>query len=192
MSRQLARMLEEIEPIFIEETQLPGHIEGIKQLANSVSTPIALGERIFSRWDYKPYFEASCVDIIQPDVAHAGGISECMRLANMAEAYDVGFAPHCPLGPVAFLACLHMDAAVGNFAIQEMFDRPDEKHHMLTYVKNPELFKVVDGYVKVPDVVGLGVEINEDVVRSVDKEVRNNQWYVFPQYSSEDGALAEW
>lgn len=84
------------------------------------SIPIALGERLYNRWDIKPFLENGLVDILQPDIAHAGGISETRRIANMAEAYDVAIAPHCPLGPIAFAACLQLALATPNFAILEM------------------------------------------------------------------------
>jgi len=84
------------------------------------SIPIALGERLFTRQDVRPYFELGCIDIIQPDIAHAGGISETKKIANMAETYDIGVAPHCPLGPIAFAACLQIGFSTPNFVICEM------------------------------------------------------------------------
>ena len=94
--------------------------EGLAQIAALGSTPIALGERLYSRWDFKPFFESGAVDIIQPDLSHAGGIPECRKIAAMAEAYDVAVAPHCPLGPIALAACLQVAACTPNVAIQEM------------------------------------------------------------------------
>ncbi len=91
---------------------------GLKEIAALVSTPIALGERLYSRWDFKPFFAAGAVDIIQPDLSHAGGLSECRRIAAMAEAYDVAVAPHCPLGPLALAACLQLAATAPNVAIR--------------------------------------------------------------------------
>ena len=91
-----------------------------KQIAELVSTPIALGERLYSRWDFKPFFDMGAVDIIQPDLSHAGGILECRKIAAMAEAYDVAVAPHCPLGPLALASCLQLAACTPNVAIQEM------------------------------------------------------------------------
>jgi galactonate dehydratase len=105
MARRLAERLQEIEPLFIEEPLLSENIEGLDQLSRMTNIPIALGERLYTRWDFKPFFERGIVDIIQPDLSHAGGISEVKRIAAMAEAYDIGLAPHCPLGPIAFAAC---------------------------------------------------------------------------------------
>ena len=94
--------------------------KGCAQIAKLVSTPIALGERLYSRWDFKPFFESGAVDIIQPDLSHAGGILECRKIAAMAEAYDIAVAPHCPLGPLALASCLQLAACAPNVAIQEM------------------------------------------------------------------------
>lgn len=94
MAKQLAKALEPHRPLFIEEPLLSEHIGGIKALAQVTSTPIALGERLHSRWDVRPFLEAGCVDILQPDVCHVGGISEMKRIAAMAEAYDVALAPY--------------------------------------------------------------------------------------------------
>ncbi len=98
LAKQLAKALEPLGLLFIEEPLLSENPEGLRQIAELVSTPIALGERLFSRWDFKPFFEAGAVDIIQPDLSHAGGILEVRKIAAMAEAYDVAVAPHCPLG----------------------------------------------------------------------------------------------
>lgn len=106
--------------MFIEEPLLVEHPEGLKQLSNLTTIPIALGERLYHRWDAKRFLEEGMIDILQPDIAHAGGVSETKRLANMAEAYDVAIAPHCPLGPIAFAASLHVGLSTPNFVILEM------------------------------------------------------------------------
>lgn len=120
MAKQLAKALEPHKPLFIEEPLLVEHPEGLKQLSNLTTIPIALGERLYHRWDAKRFLEESMIDILQPDIAHAGGVSETKRLANMAEAYDVAIAPHCPLGPIAFAASLHIGLSTPNFVILEM------------------------------------------------------------------------
>jgi galactonate dehydratase len=123
MAKQLAKALEPHKPLFIEETLLVEHPEGLKQLSNLTTMPIALGERLNHRWDAKRFLEEGIrmIDILQPDIAHAGGVSETKRLANMAEAYDVAVAPHCPLEPIAFAASLHIGLSTPNFVILEMF-----------------------------------------------------------------------
>src|SRR5438046_2599618 len=120
LAKQLAKALEPLGLLFIEEPLLSENPEGLREIANLVSTPIALGERLFSRWDFKPFFENGAVDIIQPDLSHAGGILEVRKIAAMAEAYDVAVAPHCPLGPLALASCLQLAGCTPNVAIQEM------------------------------------------------------------------------
>lgn len=192
MAKQLIRLLEPARPLFIEEPLLSENVEGILQIANLTTLPIALGERLYSRWDFKPFFEAGAVDIIQPDLSHAGGISEVRRIAAMAEAYDAAVAPHCPLGPLALAACLQIGVSTPNFVIQEMslgIHYNTGGHDLLTYLKNPQIFDVADGMVQAPQGVGLGVEINEELVREASCDAppwRNPVW------RGEDGALREW
>ena len=192
MARQLARALEPLKPLFIEEPLLSENIEGLAQLAAQTSIPIALGERLYSRWDFKPFLERGIVDIVQPDLAHAGGISEVRRIAAMAEAYDVALAPHCPLGPIALAACLQVAAATPNFAIEEMslgihYNR--EGADLLTYLAEPGVFDVADGHVAVPTSPGLGITLDEERIRAAAREP--HRWRN-PAWRHEDGGLAEW
>ncbi|KAF4995461.1 hypothetical protein FDECE_12784, partial [Fusarium decemcellulare] len=172
MARQLATLLAPHRPMFIEEPLLSEHPEGIKAFAQAISTPIALGERLHSRWDVKPFLEAACVDILQPDISHVGGISELRRIAAMAETYDVAIAPHCPLGPIALAANIQVDATTPNFAIQEMslgIHYNTGGHDLLSYIKNPEIWDVKDGYIKLMTGPGLGIEVDEEKVRELSK-----------------------
>lgn len=98
MAKILAHELEPLRPMFIEEPVLPQNNEALREIAGHTAIPIATGERMFSRWDFKSLLSDGYVDIIQPDLSHAGGISECRKIAAMAEAYDVAVAPHCPAG----------------------------------------------------------------------------------------------
>ena len=109
MARVLAKELEPYHPMFIEEPVQPQNNEALKEIASSTTIPIATGERMFSRWEFKNLFESGYVAIVQPDLSHAGGISECKKIATMAEAYDVALAPHCPLGPIALASCIQVD-----------------------------------------------------------------------------------
>ena len=192
MAKQLARMLEPLSPLFIEEPLLSENREGLRQLAKLTSIPIALGERLYSRWDFKEFLSEGIVDIVQPDPSHAGGISESRRIAAAAEAYDVGFAPHCPLGPLAFASCLQLAAATPNFMIEEM---PIGIHYnsadadLLTYVKNKEVFAVSNGHVGIPPGMGLGVTIDEDAVRAA---ARDKHAWRSPLWRTPDGGVAEW
>ena len=94
----------------------------LKLVSSQVTFPIATGERLLTRWEFRRLFELGAVALIQPDVAHAGGISETRRIATMAEPYYVHIMPHCAIGPVAFSACMQVDASVPNFLIQEQVD----------------------------------------------------------------------
>lgn len=106
MAKQLAKALEPYRPLFIEEPLLVEHPEAIKQLSQHTTIPIAFGERLYTRWDVKRFLEDASVDVLQPDIAHAGGISETKRIATMAETYDVAIAPHCPLGEFPLFSAL--------------------------------------------------------------------------------------
>jgi galactonate dehydratase len=192
MARQLVRALEPLRPLFVEEVLANEQLEAIAQIAGQTSVPLALGERLYSRWQFKPFFEAAAIDIAQPDLSHAGGISECRRIAAMAETYDVAFAPHCPLGPLALASCFQVAAVTLNFVIQEMsigihYNRPDAD--LLTFVRNPEALRVTDGMVAVLEGPGLGVDIDEDAVRSA--AIQPHRWRN-PVWRGRDGSLREW
>jgi galactonate dehydratase len=191
MAKQLAKVLEPLGLLFIEEPLLSENHEGLTQIAHLTATPIALGERLFSRWDFKPFFETGAVDIIQPDLSHAGGLSECRRIAAMAEAYDVAVAPHCPLGPLALAACVQLAACAPNVAIQEMSlgIHYNVGADLYTYVKDKAPLTAVDGYLPIPAGPGLGIEIDEDAVRASAKEA--HRWRN-PVWRQHDGSFAEW
>jgi len=192
MAKQLAKALEPYHPMFIEEPLLSEHIEGIKALSQLTHCPIALGERLHSRWDIKPFLEASCVDILQPDICHVGGISELKRIASMAEAYDVAIAPHCPLGPIALAANIQVDATIANFAIQEMslgIHYNVGGYDLLSYIKNPDIWTVKDGYINLMKGPGLGIDIDEEKVRQASQgaEAWNS-----PGFFGPGGECREW
>jgi galactonate dehydratase len=191
MAKQLAKVLEPLGLLFIEEPLLSENPEGLAQLAQMVSTPIALGERLHSRWDFKPFFEAGAVDIIQPDLSHCGGILEARRIAAMAEAYDVAVAPHCPLGPLALAACLQVAATAPNVALQEMSlgIHYNVGADLYTFCKDPAPLTATDGWLAVPPGPGLGIEIDEAAVREADKD--RHRWRN-PIWRHEDGTFAEW
>jgi galactonate dehydratase len=191
MAKQLAKVLEPLGLLFIEEPLLSENHEGLAQIANLVSTPIALGERLYTRWDFKPFFENRSVDIIQPDLSHAGGILECRKIAAMAEAYDIAVAPHCPLGPLALASCLQLAATSPNVAIQEMSlgIHYNVGHDLLNFVTNPEALTPVDGHLPIPDAPGLGVTVDEAAVREVHKD--RHRWRN-PIWRHADGSFAEW
>lgn len=191
MAKQLACALEPLKPLFIEEPLLSENLEGLRQISQLTSIPIALGERLYSRWDFKEFLSQGIVDIVQPDPSHAGGISETRRIAAAAEAYDVGFAPHCPLGPVAFATCLQLAAATPNFMIEEMplGIHYNEGADLLTYLKNKDVFAVAEGHVSIPNAPGLGVIVDEDAVRAAAGE--GHAWRN-PLWRNPDGGVTEW
>jgi galactonate dehydratase len=117
MSRRLLPQLEPLHPLFVEEPVAPEHSANLRSLVESTSIPLATGERLYSRWDFRDVL-ASGIAVAQPDLSHAGGISEVRRIAAMAETYDVTMAPHCPLGPIALAASLQIAFSVPNFLIQ--------------------------------------------------------------------------
>jgi galactonate dehydratase len=191
MAKILAKALEPFRPMFIEEAALPENNEVLREIAKHVSIPIATGERMFSRWDFKTLLIDGYADIIQPDLSHAGGITECKKIFSMAEAFDVAVAPHCPLGPIALAACLQVDATCLNAFIQEqsLGIHYNKESDLLDYLKDPTVFKYDDGYVKIPSGPGLGIEINEDHVRKMAAIGHN---WKNPIWRHKDGSIAEW
>ncbi|ELY97727.1 galactonate dehydratase [Natrialba aegyptia DSM 13077] len=165
MARRLASSLEAFDPLFIEEPVTPEHDRELARLAEGTTAPIATGERLYSRWEFRPIFEADAVDIVQPDVSSAGGITETKKIADMAETYDASIAPHCPIGPLALAASLQIDAVAPNALIQEQVILDDAA--AMRYVENDGVFDLTDGFLDVPDGPGLGIEIDEDRVREL-------------------------
>src|SRR6056297_2311926 len=186
MAKRLVAALEPYDPFFVEEPVLPEHNDALPEIAAKTTTPIATGERMFSRWDFKEVFEQGSVDVIQPDLSHAGGITEVNKIASMAEAYDVALAPHCPLGPVALASCVQVDAAAPNALIQEqsLDIHYNEGGDVLDYLADPSVFEYEDGYVELPEGPGLGIEVDEDAVRDSDDPDWHN-----PVWRHEDGSV---
>ncbi|TJY44090.1 galactonate dehydratase [Cohnella pontilimi] len=191
MAKILAKELEPYRPMFIEEPVLPENNEALKEIARYTSCPIATGERMYTRWGFKELLAEGIVDIIQPDLSHAGGILETRKIAAMAEAYDVAVAPHCPLGPIALAACLQLDTCTPNAFIQEqsLGIHYNEGSDLLDYLKDPLVFEYKDGFVKNLTGPGLGIEVDEDKVREM--AAIGHQWKN-PVWRQEDGTVAEW
>lgn len=190
-ARTLLKELEPMKPLFVEEPVLVENVDVFEQLHRFTTIPLATGERCYTRWGFKELLERGCVDIIQPDLSHAGGISEVRRIAAMAETYDVALAPHCPLGPVALAACLQVDFASVNACLQEQsvgmaYNKGQEVD---SYLRDPSVFQYQDGYVDLMQGPGLGVDVDESIVRSLcepDLAWKN------PVFHMEDGCVTEW
>ncbi|RWR31255.1 galactonate dehydratase [Sinirhodobacter populi] len=191
MAKVLAKELDPFRLMFIEEPVLSEHADALKEITQHTSTPIALGERLFSRWDFKKILSDGHVDILQPDPSHAGGITETKKIANMAEAYDVAMAFHCPLGPIALAANLQLDAVCYNAFIQEqsLGIHYNTTNDLLDYLVDPSVFDYRDGHVAIPQGPGLGIEVNEEFVRKAAAE--GHRWRN-PVWRHKDGSFAEW
>ena len=191
MAKILAKKLQEYDLMFIEEPVLCENMEDFKEIAASCDIPIATGERLYSRWDFKRLFQAGGVDIIQPDLSHAGGITEVKKIGALAEAYDIALALHCPLGPIALASCLNVDAVCHNAVIQEqsMGIHYNVGKSVLDYVKNKEDFKFTEGFVELPKLPGLGVEVDKALVLEENKSPHN---WKNPVWHHPDGSIAEW
>lgn len=191
MAKILAKKLEEFEPMFIEEPVLCENMEAFPEIAAACNIPLATGERLFSRWDFKRMLKTGGISIIQPDLSHAGGITEVKKIAAMAECHDIALAPHCPLGPVALASCLAVDFTSYNAVIQEHSAgiHYNVGHELLDYVVNKEMFNTVGGDMFLPERPGLGVELDESLIcAEAEQAVRWRN----PVWRHQDGSIAEW
>lgn len=191
MARVLVKELEPARPLFIEEPVLPEHAHTYRELADRTSITLAAGERMFSRHDFRNVLEAGGLGIVQPDLSHAGGITECIKIASMADAYGVGFAPHCPLGPVALASCLAVDFVSPNAVLQEhaVGLHYNQGIEPTAYITNKDVFDLDQGYVAAPDRPGLGVEIDREAVIAASQQTHD--WKP-PSWRHRDGTIAEW
>jgi galactonate dehydratase len=191
MAKPLLKALEPYRPLFVEEPVLAEQAEQYPRLAEYTSIPLAAGERMFSRFDFKRVFQAGGISIVQPDLSHAGGITECFKIAAMAEAHDVAFAPHCPLGPVALASCLAVDFVSHNAVLQEqsMGIHYNQGAELLDFVTNKDDFRIENGFINPLRKPGLGVEIDEERVIEASKNAPD---WRNPVWRHADGSVAEW
>ena len=187
---RLLPLLEPTQPLFVEEAVLPEHVRRLPALVAASTVPLALGERCYSRHDFVGPLQDG-VRVVQPDVSHAGGISELRRIAALAETWGAVLAPHCPLGPVALAASLQVAFTTPNFLIQEqsLGIHYHVANDLLDYVVDPAVFTFHDGYVERPVLPGLGVTIDEDAVRAADRTA--HRWRS-PVWRRPDGSFTEW
>ena len=186
MALRLAEELKPYMPFFIEEPCLPENVDCMVNIARSTTIPIAAGERLFGKWQFRELIEKQAVSIVQPDLCHCGGIFEGRKIASMMELYYGSIAPHNPLGPISLASCLQLDACVPNFLVQEHPGNSDLSDLGHGYIKEP--FVIKDGYIEVPKKPGLGIELDEDALKD---KAYDGKWTTPRQYF-EDGSVADW
>lgn len=191
MARVLLRELEPLRPMFVEDAVVSTMVETMADLARATSIPLCIGERLHSRYDFKRVFELRAAQVINPDTAHVGGISEMVRIGHWAEAYDVAFAPHCPLGPIALAASLQVDAICHNAFIQEqsLGIHYNQQGDLGDYTLPGHGFTFAEGMLAIPQGPGLGIEVNEDAV--IRAAQTGHRWRA-PVWRHKDGSIAEW
>lgn len=180
---EICHEIKGMRPMFVEEPVPQENIDALKLVSDHVPFPIATGERLLSRWEFRQIFEQQACAYIQPDGSHAGGISELKRIANMAEVYYIHTMPHCAIGPVALAACMQVDAVTPNFLIQESIG-PEQLERAATLS-----WTLKDGYMELPTTPGLGVEVDEQVVNESatwTEELGGEHFY------EDDGSVADW
>jgi len=179
-SALLIKALEPYQPMFVEEPVQCQNVDILADLAHKTHIPIATGERLYTKWGFRDVLEKRAASVLQPDIAHAGGIFEGRLIAGMAESYYAAIAPHCPLGPIALAACIQLDASIPNFLIQEHASLGEG------YLKQP--FVVKDGCVDLPTAPGLGIELDEEAM----KDKIGHEWRNPENYHPDDGAAIDW
>jgi galactonate dehydratase len=179
-AKLLIKALEPHQPYFVEEPVQCQNVDVMADIARTTHLPIATGERIFTKWGFREILEKRAAAILQPDLCHAGGITEVRLIAGMAEAYYASIAPHNPLGPISLAAGIQLAAAIPNFLCQEQVSLGEG------YLKKP--FEVQEGYIPVPDGPGLGIELDDDALADkLDHDWRNRE-----TYDPDDGSVVDW
>ena len=179
-ARLYIKALEPYQPYFIEEPVACQNIDILADIARGTHLPIATGERIFTKWGFREILEKRAATVLQPDLCHAGGITEGRIIAGMAEAYYATIAPHNPLGPISLAAGIQLAAAIPNFLCQEQVSLGEG------YLKKP--FEIEEGHVRVPTAPGLGIELDEQTLADkIDHDWRNPE-----TYDPEDGSVIDW
>lgn len=155
---QVAQALAPYKPLFVEEPLRPENVDALAHVRQHVSVPIATGEMLYTKWEFREVLVRGAADILQPDICCAGGILECRKIAAMADAFYVPIAPHNPMGPVATAVNVHFAASIPNFLILEYI--PDDRPARRDLVTEP--MRLVDGYLEIPETPGLGLDLNEE------------------------------
>jgi galactonate dehydratase len=158
---QMAEALKPVRPFWLEEPLRMENMDALAALKHKAEIPIATGECLYTKYDFRQILEKQCADIIQPDIALAGGVMEQKKIAAMAEAHYVVMAPHNPMGPLATMVNVHFAASTPNFLILEY--HPDDEAPRKDLIRDPILVK--DGYLPIPDKPGWGYEVNEEAFK---------------------------
>lgn len=189
-ARRVLAAVEPLHPLFVEEPLLPDQGHLLPALVGATSLPLATGERLYGRAEFLPALTAG-VAVAQPDLSHAGGVSEVHRIASLAETYGAQLAPHCPLGPIALAASLQIAFSTPNFLIQEQSRgiHYNKDADLLSYVVDTEPFRFTGGRARRTLLPGLGVTVDENAVRAADRA--GHAWRN-PVWRHDDGAFAEW
>ena len=184
---QLAAAIQPYDVLWIEEPAVPGNIEVFKRLKQAIRIPLATGERDRTIWGMIPYLQERCIDILQPDCGHTGGISQMKKIATLAEAYTVPLAPHCTCSELGLTASLHATAAIPNFLIHEGYL---DGHLMPPGVAIRNWTVDKEGYASLPPGPGLGVEINEAMFDKVNADPKRK--FKWPLPKQPDGSVSDY
>jgi galactonate dehydratase len=189
-ARRTIAELAPLHPLFVEEPVLPEHNHVLGALAAATHVPLATGERLYGRAEFLPVLQAG-VAVAQPDLSHAGGITEVVRIAALADTFGAQLAPHCPLGPISLAASLQVAFCTPNFLIQEQSRgiHYNKDADLLSYLVDTEPFRFTDGRAHRTDRPGLGITVDEAAVRAAD---RTGHAWRNPVWRHADGAFAEW
>ncbi|HJZ57231.1 MAG TPA: galactonate dehydratase [Gemmataceae bacterium] len=180
LAKVLIKGLEPLQPMFVEEPINCQNHDLMAEIARGTHLPIATGERVFTKWGFREVLEKKAATILQPDLCHAGGITEVRLIAGMAEAYYAAIAPHNPLGPISLAAGIQLSASIPNFLCQEQVSLGEG------YLKTP--FVVKNGFVDVPSGPGLGIELDEAAVANK----IGHKWRNTESYDEDDGSVVDW
>jgi galactonate dehydratase len=184
---QLAAALKPYDVLFIEEPAVPGNIEVFKRLKAQIGIPLATGERDRTIWGVLPYLQEGCIDILQPDCNHTGGISQMKKIATLAEAYHVPIAPHCTATFLGIAASLHVASSVPFLLIHEFY--PQNAGFNVPGLTRMAYELDKDGYIGLPPGPGLGVEVDEKLLQ---QESLKPQKYRWPGAKLKDGSIADY
>jgi galactonate dehydratase len=184
---QLAGALKPYDVLFIEEPAVPGNVEVFKRLKAAIPIPLAAGERDRTIWEFVPYLHERCLDVLQPDCCHTGGITQMKKIAVLAEAYHVPLAPHCTASYLGIAASLHVAASIPFLLIHEFY--PENQGFNPKALLNMAWKLDAEGYIGLPPGPGLGVEVNEALI---EEEAKKPQKYQWPGAKLKDGSVADY